>query len=125
MREQRVKVRVEIGSEEQPDTESFEGGDGWKALVGPLARLMSAPQLEAGDEFGDLVGWAEVFVVPNKVESGVIKGKSGAPAGYMREFVVTARLEDRFVVGESPPLGAALDLCQGERGVAGPDDPMV
>jgi hypothetical protein len=98
MREQRVRVRVEIGSEEQPDTESFEGGEGWKALVGALAKLMSAAQPEAADEteFGDAEGWAAVHVVPNKIESGAIKSESGAPAGFMREFEVTARLEDRF-----------------------------
>jgi hypothetical protein len=99
MREQRVKVRVEIGSPEQPDTESFEGGDGWKALVGALAKLMSEIHPEAGAEFGHSEGWADVHVVPNKVEAGVIKSESGVPGGFMREYVVTARLEDRLAEG--------------------------
>jgi hypothetical protein len=107
MREQRVKVRVDIGSEEQPDTEGFEGGEGWKALVGALAKLMSAAEPEAGAEFSDSEGWATVHLVPNKVESGVIRGESGAPGGFMREYVVTARLEDRFAEAglASPGLG--------------------
>ena len=99
VREQLVKVRVEIGSEEQPASESFQGGDGWKALVKALAELMSAVQPQAGDVFSGEEGWAAVHVVPDKVEAGVVKGRSGAPGIFLREYVVTARLEDRLAGG--------------------------